>query len=173
MASDAIWRKLEALSITCGMNQRYDQIMLSRALGAGEWIKLAIVAAAVIALILRIARLNRLSLAAAAMAAVAAVVLVASPCDRKARHYSAILQGWSDLRQDVDSTVQDAEAEGDSKRDQTYLELRYRDLLAKKNSLNARDVPADEKLLEECMIAEERSRGVPPEVAPTDQSTQR
>jgi hypothetical protein len=40
------------------------------------------------------------------------------------------------------------------------IERRYRDFLAKKNNLSAREPSADDKLLTQFLEAEERSRGV-------------
>lgn len=183
MGSEKIWEELMALSITCGMNQRYSQYMLGKAERWVNLIDISVVAFTVLTLVLGIlamfvpgkklfkrprilvrmglSKVGGLSVWASVLAAIAGVILIVTPASDEAHHFNRMFQAWSDLRQDVDSVVVDADSTkllGDE--GQAYLERRYRELLAKKNALNAREPSADQKLLDEFLAQEERSRGV-------------
>jgi hypothetical protein len=176
---------LEELSVVCGMNQRYAQHMLSVAAWWASFVDISVVISTILGLALSIAafyqpdrpllppcrivpqwlsemsRMDFLSLVISMLAAVAGIVLVIAPFSENANHYGQMLQLWSGLRQEVDTALVDAMAGGDA--DEKYLHHRYRDLLAKKTSLNAQEPAPDGKLLEEFLAMEERSRGVEPQ----------
>lgn len=187
MASETILEKLTDLSIICGMNQRYSQYRLTAADSISEWIDVAVVVATMLCMVLAvvayfipkepvtIARVpftewrfrrnfDKLAMWCAIATAGVGLLLIVCPEGREVRRYSEMFQSWSDLRQDVDSVLNDAESEVPPAADhQAYLERRYRELLAKKNTLNSREPAPDKKFLDECLLAEERFRGVPDE----------
>ena len=76
--------------------------------------------------------------------------------------YADLLRRWTDLRQDVDVALSEAEFKETTmtESEKQLLERRYTELLAKKNALNALDFAPNKKLLDECLIAEEHFRGV-------------
>jgi hypothetical protein len=185
MGSDKIWEHLMDLSIRCGMNQRYAQYMLSEANGRSDWIDIGVVVTTVLGAMLAVAAyfrpkdifpvfwlprigvlrlaFDRLAVISSAIAAVVGIVLIVSPEREKVEHFNGMLQRWSDMRQDVDSVIVDADSErhplGES--EQAYLEWRYRELLAKKNALNAREPAPKQELLDTFLEMEEKSRGLP------------
>lgn len=184
MNNDQLWDELTNLSTIVGMNQRYAQHMMTE---AQEWsraidvmvvfstlfcLSLGIVAyfRPEIRLYFRWLTISRFAVFVSFVAAIAGVTLVVSPASRDANFYYGMLQSWTDLRQDVDSAIVDVDGAKDSNdaADLIYLRRRYRDLLAKKNSLNAREPAADQALLEKFLEAEEKSRGIEGEdAAPT------
>ncbi len=158
MGDGAILDKLTELSITCGMNQRYAQAMLTSWEERGRYIDAFVVVATMLCMGLAVAayfapdqrlftrkskssdgivsetggfRLDFVTLGCSILAAVAGVLVVVIPIARDVRHFGDMFQSWSDLRLDVDTTAQDAEA---AKGDPEYAQRRYRDLLAKKNA---------------------------------------
>ncbi len=110
-------------------------------------------------------RFDVASLLLAVLSAMSAIVLVVAPSNENANHYNRMLQSWTDLRQDVDSVIADADADAvepiNGNSELAYLERRYRELLAKKNSLNAREPAPDIDLLEHFLTLEENSRAEP------------
>jgi hypothetical protein len=179
--SDKIWEKLMELSFTAAVNQRYAQQLMTEAEERAAHIDMFVVISTVLTLALAIAayyvpkeplinwwwtkwiRFDRMAIALAVVSATAGLWLVVSPASRDVNHYSRMLQSWSDLRQDVDSTIADADAEENAGIDQAYLERRFRDLLAKKNALNAREPKMDQQLLGELQTLEENARAALPE----------
>jgi hypothetical protein len=179
VGSDLIWDKLTDLSIVAGMNQRYSQQMMTDAENYAHLVDAFVVFSTMLCLAVAIVayfvpestfanwrllskvRFDLLAVILAFASAVAGILLVVLPASRDANHYSRMFQSWSDLRQDVDSAIADADAEKSTAGDgeQTYLERRYRDLLAKKNELNAREPAADQDLLSHFLELEETARG--------------
>ncbi len=185
--NEKIWHSLMELSMICGMNQRYAQEMLTSAQWHSNAIDIAVVVTTMLTLALGVAayvdpnrtmpvlpywwrgagwslwrvKIDLLATVTSILAAIAGVVLVVSPYSENVRHYGNMFQAWSDLRQDVDSALIDVELMRlpEKQGSDSYLEQRYRDLLAKKNALNAREPAPNEELLEKALIAEERSRG--------------
>jgi hypothetical protein len=165
------------LSETCGMNQRYAQYML----GGAEWwnsaIDIAVVCATMFCLALTVAAyfvpekhwwglsFGLCEVISSFTAAVAGIVLIVSPTSASVRHYGSMFQAWSDLRIDVDSSLVDSKAADSPVADTVYLQRRYRDLLARKNALNAKEPSANERLLMEFLVREEISRGTTDESA--------
>jgi hypothetical protein len=182
IGNDKIWEKLMHLSMLCGINQRYQQMKLTDAVWWSEHTDAAVATLTLITLALAIVAyfipkqpllksverlawltFDRISVGSAIVAALGGIVLIIMPESNNVRLHSNLFQGWSDLRQDVDSVISDAEAETQLSGDQEqgYLERRYRELLAKKNALNAREPAPDLALIKAFRIAEQLSRGSP------------
>ena len=109
------------------------------------------------------------SISVAVFAVFAAGLLNVVPTASKLTFYADMFRRWSDLRQDADSLAIDVKLSGDNPENAEYLEMRYRELLAKKNALNAREPAPDEQLLHDCLVREERSRGVLAPETPQEQ----
>ncbi len=193
MGSDAIWEKLMSLSIVAGMNQRYSQYMLTKAEWFSSAIDVAVVVFTMLTLVFGVAayykpgnlmpllpywwsgtgwgvwrvKYSRMAIAMSLFAALSGVVLVVVPTNKSVHFYSTMLQSWSDLRQDIDSAIVDSDSHTliSNEHGEMYLERRYRDLLAKKNALNAREPSPDQELLEHFLTLEERSRSAQDEIA--------
>ena len=184
MDNQRIWENLMELSIVCGMNQRYAQHMLTQAEFRSGVIDVLVVVTTMLTLALGVAaylspnrtmpvfgwwwgtwRVWRPQLDGVAMftsipAAIMGVVLIVAPYGDRVRHYGSTFQAWSDLRQDVDSAIVDADSKHPiGQADDEYLERRFRDLLAKKNTLNAREPAPNQDLLDKFLALEELSRG--------------
>jgi hypothetical protein len=184
-ANEALWNNLMELSTVAGMNQRYAQHMLSWWEFLGTVIDVAVVITTMVTLAIGVAayykpdalwpvfpwwdkrliwkrfRVDGIAAIVAVPAAIAGVCLIVVPVSDSIRHYNSMFQSWSDLRQDIDSTIADADAAKlNNSDDKEYLERRFRDLLAKKNSLNAREPAPNKKLLDHYLDVEEQSRGV-------------
>jgi len=188
MTYEQIWKSLNELSVNCGMNQRYYQHFMSKAALTGECIDIAVVIFTLISLVLAVMarylpeaqvpvfpnwsgpgnqnwtpvrlRLSSASLIASVLAAVSAIVLIVSPASEREDYHSTRFAAWTDLRIDTDAAIVDCYGVAQDEEELKYLTRRYRDLQAKYNRLNGTELSVDQDFLSQCLLAEERSRGL-------------
>jgi hypothetical protein len=173
----------QKLSFICGMNQRYCQKLIDHWDSIDKWTSRGVASLALIAMVLALWAYLRpgtiwrdkwylaadfLSFFFALLTLAVAMALNIAPTTSMLNYYSANFQRWSDLRREVDSYWVDVLSNsGKDAAFATYFDARYRDLQARKNSLNALEPMApDDERLEQCYREEKASRSQEPPAEP-------
>lgn len=151
--SDEAWAQLTELSIICGMNQRYWSCVES---AAGGWLLFTILAVflgfgVIVSLIVAFTSEWKWGLLAVVLAAPLLVapfsdIPAVLPRDLPSPRLS---KQWGDLKREIDLAIVDEDA------NQTQV---FRRKIVELNSTEPN--PPSVSLLERCLVAEEKSRGV-------------
>lgn len=164
MTKKDCFEKLEYLSFTAAMSQRYHQHQWTRFVKTDKCIRICVgvisLFSAISSLLSASMGLLVLSLISAFISVIAlavAIILNIYPAGEKGAYHRDLFRRWSDLRENVDGQI--VLVEGlDSNKVPGEIYLRLRELTTKKERINSLEESPNEELLTKCYQAENLAR---------------